>query len=136
MKFLREGRSQIPCAQSGLDMNERNAAVEGGKRSAECGSGIALRDDGSRPNAAEDLIELTGDGTEHRKNIRTFGIVRYRMINAELEIIERLAQELVLLAGGNQKRLGPVGQAQPPDNRCHLDDFGARTDHARYANPG
>jgi len=51
--FLRERRIQVTGAQTRLDMADRHALIEGRERGRENGGGVALQQNGGRPQVAQ-----------------------------------------------------------------------------------
>ena len=125
VEFLGIRRPAIAAAQSGFDVNHRDALVERGEAGRECGGGVALHEHGVRlflfEHRLEPLQHTRGDVREGLPGPDDVEIV----VGHDAEGLQHFVEDCAMLTGDHHHRTDIRCCARRQHDRCHLDGLGS-----------
>ncbi len=123
IRFLWEGRRQVPGPQSRFDMTDRHARIKGRQRGRQTGGRIALHQHDIRPFLVQDIPHRQQHaGCDVEKILSRLHYIEI-VVRNDFEQSQHLIQHLAMLPAGANCAVNARRIPQAQDDRRKLDSF-------------
>ena len=132
VRFFREGREQISCAEAGFDMTDLDLLVESSQRSGECSRGVSVNEYIVRLLLLQHIFQPAehagGDVVEGLPALHDVEVVVHR----KMEEIDHLIEHLAVLRGEADFRINVWTPQKLFHDGRHLDGFRPCPENRHY----